>query len=114
MVGCFAIDATDKLRAERVPQIIELTSRRTDIAVGTPQYHVAVNGSDLKYGMWMPLTPKKIHVEVVLSPGAGNRTFTLKQASGGFIGTYRDIGDVLVGSEPEIPVSLRRVPCAKR
>jgi hypothetical protein len=112
MLGCFAIDITDRLRAEGAPHAIELTSRRADIVEGKQRYHVSVNGSDLKYGVWTPLTPKSIRVEVVVSPGSSNLTFVLKQLNKGLVGTYRAIGDVSVGSEPEVPVSLRRINCA--
>jgi hypothetical protein len=113
MVGCFAIDRTERLRAEGAPEAIELTGRSADVREGKQRYRVALNGSDLKYGGWTPLTAKTIRVEIVTSPGAGNLTFMLQQSNVGLLGTYRAIGDVSVGSEPEVPVSLHRVPCVR-
>ncbi len=111
MVGCFAIDRTERLRAEGAPEAIELTRRSAGVREGKQLYRVTLNGSDLKYGGWMPLTPNTIRVEIVTSPGAGNLTFLLKKSNAGLLGTYRAIGDVSVGSEPEVTVNLRRVPC---
>src|SRR4051812_17038626 len=47
MVGCFAIDRTERLRAEGAPDAIELTGRSADVWEGKQRYRVALNGSDL-------------------------------------------------------------------
>lgn len=109
MVGCFAVDPmTDLLRAAGAPEAFELTARRADVIEGRQRYRVAVNGSSKKYGAWEPLAPKKVRVQVG-SPAVV--MFLLSRSNDGLVGTYSLISDVSPGSSPEVPVSLRRVPC---
>lgn len=111
MVGCFAIDPmTDRLRAAGAREQIELTARRVDIVEGRQRYRVEMNGSHLKYGVWTPVAASKVRVDVG-SDGFDNLTYVLSRSDAGFAGTYREEGDVSPGASPEVPVSLRRVPC---
>ena len=117
MVGCFAIEPmTDRLRASGAREGIELTARRADAArrvdavEGRQWYRVEMNGSHLKYGVWTPVAASKVRAEVG-SNGFDNLTYVLSRSNDGFVGTYREISDASPGASPEVPVSLRRVPC---
>lgn len=111
MVGCFAIDPmTDRLRAAGARQEIELTARRVNVVEGRQWYRVETNGSHQQYGMWSPVAPSRVRLEVG-SNGFGNLTYGLSRSHVGLVGTYREIGDVSPGASPEVPVSLRRVAC---
>jgi hypothetical protein len=109
MVGCFALDPmTDRLRAAGAPEVFELTARRADVVEGKQRYRVALIGSSQKYGAWWPPSPKKIYAQVG-SPAVV--VFTLAESRDGLVGSYRELSDASPGNSPEIPVSLRRVPC---
>jgi hypothetical protein len=111
MAGCFAIDPmTDTLRAAGARQEIELTALLVKVAEGRQWYRVEMNGSHREYGRWTPVTASKVRLEVG-STGFDNLSYLLSPSNGGLVGTYRLEGDVSRGSGPDIPVSLRRVPC---
>jgi hypothetical protein len=110
MVGCFAIDTmTDTLRAAGARQEFELIARRVKVMEGTQWYGVEMKGSHQKYGVWTPVAASKVRLRV--GTGFDNLSYVLSRSDDGFVGTYRLEGDVSPGSGPEIPVSLRRVPC---
>jgi len=112
MVGCFAItQMTDTLRAGGARQEFELTDRRTKVVEGRQWYSVQMSGSHRPYGRWTPVAASKVRLQVG-STGFDNLTYALSRSDDGLVGTYRLIGDVSPGSGPDIPVSLRRVPCA--
>lgn len=117
MVGCFAIDPmTDRLRASRAREEIEFTAWRVDpaprldIVEGRRWYRVEVNGSHQKYGVWTPVAASRIRLYVG-SNGFYSLTFGLCRSNDGLAGTYSEMGDVPSSATPDIPVSLRRVPC---
>jgi len=111
MVGCFAIEAmTDLLRAAGALQEFELTARRAIVVEGRQWYGIEMKGSHRAYGRWTPIAASKIRLQVG-STGFDNLTYALSRSDDGLVGTYRLIGDVSPGSGPDIPVSLRRVPC---
>jgi hypothetical protein len=110
MVGCFAIDMmTDTLRAGGARQEFELTVRRVKFIEGRQWYGVEMKGSHQKYGMWTPVAASKVRLRV--GTGFDNLSYVLSRSDDGFVGTYRLEGDVSPGAGPDIPVSLRRVPC---
>ena len=112
MVGCFAIaQMTDTLRAGGARQEFELTDRRAAVVEGRQWYSVKMTGSHRPYGRWTPIAASKVRLEVG-STGFDNLTYVLSRSDDGLVGTYRLIGDVSPGSGPDIPVSLRRVPCS--
>jgi hypothetical protein len=117
MVGCFAIDPmTDRLRASRAGEEIELTARRVDpaprldVVKGRRWYRVEINGSHLKYGVWTPVAASRVRLYVG-SNGFYSLTFELSRSNDGLAGTYSEMGDVPSSAAPDIPVSLRRIPC---
>ena len=111
MLGCFAIDPmTDILRAAGARQEIELTARRVKVVEGRQWYGVEMNRSHQKYGMWSPVAASKVRLQVG-SNGFDGLTYVLSRSDVGLAGTYTLVGDVSPGSGPEVPVSLRRVPC---
>jgi hypothetical protein len=111
MVGCFAIDRmTDTLRAGGARPEFELTAQRVTVVEGRQWYSVKMTGSHLAYGRWTPVAVSKLRLQVG-STGFDNLTYVLSRSDDGLVGTYRLIGDVSPGSGPDIPVSLRRVPC---
>jgi len=77
---------------------------------GRQWYRVEMNGSHVRYGVWTPITASKVRLEVG-SDGFGDLSYLLSRSDGRLVGTYREIGDVSPGSGPEIPVTLRPVPC---
>jgi hypothetical protein len=112
MVGCFAItQMTDTLRAGRARSEFELTVRRSIVVEGRQWYSVKMTGSHQAYGRWSPIAPSKIRVQAG-STGFDTLIYELSRSDDGLVGTYRLIGDVSPGSGPDIPVSLRRVPCS--
>jgi hypothetical protein len=112
MVGCFAItDMTDTLRAGAARQEFELTALPTIGVEGRRWYSVKMTGSHRPYGRWTPVAASKIRLQVG-STGFDNLTYALSRSDDGLVGTYRLIGDVSPGAGPDIPVTLRRVPCA--
>lgn len=111
MAGCFAIDPmTDRLRAAGAREEIELTARPVNVMESRQWYRVEINGSHLSYGVWTPVAASKVSVRVG-SNGFGNLSYELSSSNDGLVGTYRQESDVSPGSAPEVPVSLRRVPC---
>ena len=111
MVGCFAIDPmTDRLRAAGARAEIELTRKPVNVVEGRQWYRVEMNGSHRNYGMWTPIAASKARLQVG-SSGFDNLSYVLSRSDDGLVGTYREEGDVSPGSSPEVPVSLRRVPC---
>jgi len=111
MVGCFAIaPMTEFLRAARAREQIDLTARRVEVIDGRQWYRVELNGSHLKYGRWTPIAASKVRLQVG-STGFDNLSYVLSRSNEGLFGTYRLQGDVSPGSGPDIPVTLRRVPC---
>jgi hypothetical protein len=111
MVGCFAIDPmTEIFRAAGAREQIDLTERRVEVIEGRQWYRVEMNGSHLKYGRWTPIAASKVRVQVG-STSFDNLSYVLSRSNDGLLGTYRLEGDVSPGSGPDIPVTLRRVPC---
>ena len=111
MVGCFAIDPmTEILRAARAREQIDLTVRPVEVIEGRQWYRVEMNGSHLKYGRWSPIAASKLRIQVG-SPGSSSLSYLLSRSDDGLSGTYRLEGDVSMGSGPDLPVTLRRVPC---
>jgi hypothetical protein len=111
MVGCFAIDPmTAILRAAGAREQIDLTARPVEVIAGRQWYRVEMNGSHLKYGPWTPIAASKVRLQVG-STGFDNLSYVLSRTNEGLFGTYRMEGDVSPGSGPDIPVTLRRVPC---
>lgn len=111
MVGCFAIETmTDTLRAGGARQEFELTARPVRVVEGRQWYGVEMTGSHRKYGRWTPVAAAKIRVQVG-STGFDLIGYELSRSNEGLAGTYHLVTDVSPGSGPEIPVTLRRVPC---
>jgi hypothetical protein len=111
MVGCFAIDPmTEILRAAGAREQIDLTARPVEVIEGRQWYRVEMNGSHLKYGRWTPIAASKVRLQVG-STGFDNLSYVLSRSNEGLFGTYRLEGDVSPGSGPDIPVTLRQVPC---
>jgi hypothetical protein len=111
MVGCFAINPmTEMLRALGAREQFELTARRVEVVEGRQWYRVEMNGSHLKYGRWTPIAASKVRLQVG-TIRSGTLIYVLSPSNDGLAGTYQGIGDVSPGSAPEVPVSLRRVPC---
>jgi hypothetical protein len=111
MLGCFAIDPmTEILRAARAREQIDLTARPVEVIEGRQWYRVELNGSHLKYGRWTPIGASKVRLEVG-STGFDNLSYVLSRSNEGLFGTFRLQGDVSPGSGPDIPITLRRVPC---
>ena len=111
MVGCFAVDPmTEILRAAGAREQIDLTARLVEVIEGRQWYRVEGNGSHLKYGRWTPIAASKVRLQVG-STGFNNLSYVLSRSNEGLFGTYRLEGDVSMGSGPDIPVALRRVPC---
>jgi len=111
MVGCFAItQMTDTLRAGGARQEFELTSSRASVVEGRQWYGVRMTGSHRPYGRWTPVAASKVRLQVG-STGFDNVAYELSRSDDGLVGTYRLIGDVSMGSAPDIPVSLRKVAC---
>jgi hypothetical protein len=110
MVGCFVVDPmTDRLRAAGAREY-ELTARLVKVADGRHWYRVQLNGSHEKYGMWTPVAASKLRIYAG-SNGFGNLSYAISPSNDRLVGTYQEATDVSPGSAPEVPVSLRRVPC---
>ena len=111
MVGCFAItQMTDTLRAGAAHQEFELTALPAIGVEGRRWYSVKMTGSHRPYGRWTPVSLSKIRLQVG-STCYDSLTYALSRSDTGLAGTYRLIGDVSLGSAPDIPVSLRRISC---
>ena len=111
MVGCFAIETmTDTLRAGGARQEFELTARPVSVVEGRQWYGIEMTGSHRKYGTWRPVAASKVRLQVG-STGFDIVLYSLSRSDDGLAGTYRLESDASPGSGPDIPVSLRRVPC---
>jgi hypothetical protein len=110
-VGCFAIETmTDLLRAAGARPEFELTAGRAIVVEGRQWYGVEMKGSHRAYGRWTPIAASKIRLQVG-STGFDNLTYALSRSDDGLVGTYRLISDASPGSGPDVPVTLRKVPC---
>lgn len=112
MVGCFAITSmTDTLRAGGARQEFELTARHAQFVERRQWYAIEMTGSHRAYGRWTPIAASKVRLQVG-STGSDLIGYELSRSNEGLVGTYHLVTDVSPGSAPEIPVRLRRIPCA--